>query len=106
MWVTSVMMVIEIAGGWWLNSMAFLADGWHMSSHAIAIGLSAFAYAAARRYQNNYNDDELAELGREIEAITAVSVHVVLNNNYEDQGQRNARTLMSFVARPLATKAP
>ncbi len=30
--------------------MALLADGWHMSSHALAIGLSAFAYAAARRY--------------------------------------------------------
>ena len=34
MWVTAAMMVIEIAGGWWLNSMALLADGWHMSSHA------------------------------------------------------------------------
>lgn len=53
MWVTAAMMVIEIAGGWWLNSMALLADGWHMSSHALAIGLSAFAYAAARRYQND-----------------------------------------------------
>jgi cation diffusion facilitator family transporter len=53
MWVTAAMMVIEIAGGWWLNSMALLADGWHMSSHAIAIGLSAFAYAAARRYQDD-----------------------------------------------------
>ena len=30
--------------------MALLADGWHMSSHAVAIGLSAFAYAAARKY--------------------------------------------------------
>lgn len=30
--------------------MALLADGFHMSSHAVAIGLSAFAYAAARRY--------------------------------------------------------
>jgi cation diffusion facilitator family transporter len=53
MWVTAVMMVIEVASGWWLNSMALLADGWHMSSHAIAIGLSAFAYAAARRYKND-----------------------------------------------------
>jgi len=53
MWVTAAMIVIEIAGGWWLNSMALLADGWHMSSHALAIGLSAFAYAAARRYQND-----------------------------------------------------
>jgi cation diffusion facilitator family transporter len=50
MWLTLAMMVIEIAGGWWFNSMAVLADGWHMSSHALALGLSAFAYACARRY--------------------------------------------------------
>ena len=50
MWITAAMMIVEIAAGWWFNSMALLADGWHMSSHAVAIGLSAFAYAAARRY--------------------------------------------------------
>ncbi len=50
MWITAGMMVIEIAAGWFYNSMALLADGFHMSSHAVAIGLSAFAYAAARRY--------------------------------------------------------
>jgi len=49
-WLTAVMMVAEIAGGWWFNSMALLADGWHMSSHALALGLSVVAYAAARRY--------------------------------------------------------
>lgn len=50
MGITAVAMVAEIGAGWWFNSMALLADGWHMSSHAVAIGLSAFAYAAARRY--------------------------------------------------------
>ncbi len=50
MWITLATMVIEISAGWWFNSMALLADGWHMSSHAVAIGLSAFAYASARRY--------------------------------------------------------
>lgn len=50
MWITASMMVIEIAAGWWYNSMALLADGWHMSSHAVAIGLSAFAYTTSRRY--------------------------------------------------------
>ena len=50
MWITAVMMVVEITAGWWFNSMALLADGWHMSSHVVAIGLSAFAYSAARRY--------------------------------------------------------
>jgi cation diffusion facilitator family transporter len=48
--ITVVMMAVEIAAGWWYNSMALLADGWHMSSHAVAIGLSALAYATARRY--------------------------------------------------------
>ena len=53
MWITAAMMVVEIVAGWWYNSMALLADGWHMSSHAVAIGLSAFAYAAARRYASD-----------------------------------------------------
>jgi len=50
MWITAAAMLVEIAAGWWFNSMALLADGWHMSSHAVAIGLSAMAYATARRY--------------------------------------------------------
>ena len=50
MWLTAATMVVESAAGWLYNSMALLADGWHMSSHAVAIGLSAFAYAAARRH--------------------------------------------------------
>ena len=45
--------VIEIFAGWWYNSMALLADGWHMSSHAVAIGLSAVAYSTARRYSKD-----------------------------------------------------
>ena len=53
MWITAVMMLVEIAAGLWFNSMALLADGWHMSSHALAIGLTAFAYAAARRYSRD-----------------------------------------------------
>jgi cation diffusion facilitator family transporter len=53
MWITAAMMVVEITAGWWYNSMALLADGWHMSSHAVAIGLSAFAYSAARRYAHD-----------------------------------------------------
>ncbi|WP_115559258.1 CDF family Co(II)/Ni(II) efflux transporter DmeF [Xanthomonas dyei] len=48
--LTVVMMVVEIVGGWTLNSMALLADGWHMSSHALALGLALFAYRFARRH--------------------------------------------------------
>ena len=53
MFLTIAMMVVEIVGGWWFNSMAVLADGWHMSSHALAIGLAVFAYGAARRYADD-----------------------------------------------------
>ena len=51
--LTLIMMMVEITGGWWFNSMAVLADGWHMSSHAMALGLSVFAYACARRYTDD-----------------------------------------------------
>lgn len=47
--ITLITMLVEIAAGWAYNSMALLADGWHMSSHALAIGLSVLAYAASRR---------------------------------------------------------
>ena len=48
--ITLAMMVVEVVGGYALNSMALLADGWHMSSHALAMGLSLAAYVLARRY--------------------------------------------------------
>lgn len=51
--ITLVMMVVEVVGGYALNSMALLADGWHMSSHALAMGLSLGAYVLARRYAND-----------------------------------------------------
>jgi cation diffusion facilitator family transporter len=47
--LTAAMMVLEIASGYYFNSMALLADGWHMSSHALALGLSLAAFVAARR---------------------------------------------------------
>jgi cation diffusion facilitator family transporter len=53
MWLTAAMMVIEIVAGTVFGSMALLADGWHMSSHALALGVSAVAYALARRMAND-----------------------------------------------------
>ncbi len=47
--LTAVMMVAEIAAGTLFGSMALLADGWHMATHAAALGISAFAYSFARR---------------------------------------------------------
>jgi cation diffusion facilitator family transporter len=75
MWITLVMMVAEILAGWWYNSMALLADGWHMSSHAIAIGLSAFAYSAARRYAR---DPRFAFGTWKIEVLSGFTSAIVL----------------------------
>lgn len=55
--ITLLMMVAELIVGWWSHSMALLADGWHMGTHAVALGLSAAAYALARRLQR---DDRFA----------------------------------------------
>lgn len=48
--LTFITMVVEIVGGYVFNSMALLADGWHMSSHTLALGLAALAYVLARKY--------------------------------------------------------
>ncbi|EKD25871.1 MAG: hypothetical protein ACD_79C01462G0001, partial [uncultured bacterium] len=48
--LTTLTMVVEIFYGYWTNSMALLADGFHMSSHAFALGLSWLAYVLARKY--------------------------------------------------------
>lgn len=46
--LTAAMMVFEIAGGTIYGSMALIADGWHMSTHAGALAIAAFAYRYAR----------------------------------------------------------
>lgn len=51
--LTTIMMVAEIISGYAFNSMALLADGWHMSSHSLALGLSVLAYVLARRYAHD-----------------------------------------------------
>ncbi|RZG64277.1 cation transporter [Acinetobacter bouvetii] len=51
--LTAVMMLLEVVGGWIFNSMALLADGWHMSSHMLALGLAYMAYRAARLYAHD-----------------------------------------------------
>lgn len=48
--ITLVTMAAELAGGYWYGSMALVADGWHMGSHAAALGISVLGYAAARRF--------------------------------------------------------
>lgn len=51
--LTVVMMVGEIVAGSLFGSMALLADGWHMATHAAALGIAALAYFFARRHARN-----------------------------------------------------
>jgi cation diffusion facilitator family transporter len=51
----SVMMIAEIIGGALFGSLALIADGLHMSTHASALLLAALAYTYARKYANDRN---------------------------------------------------
>jgi len=51
--LTLVMTVGEVVAGTLFGSMALLADGWHMATHAGALAITALAYAYARRHARN-----------------------------------------------------
>ena len=51
--ITATMMVIEIAAGSYYGSMALVADGWHMSTHAAALMITALSYRYAKRHARN-----------------------------------------------------
>jgi cation diffusion facilitator family transporter len=51
--ITTVMMVAEIVGGALYGSMALVADGWHMATHAAALGIAALAYRYARAHASD-----------------------------------------------------
>jgi cation diffusion facilitator family transporter len=53
--LTLSMMIIEITAGYIFGSMALLADGWHMGTHAVALSITAFAYFYARKHSDNPN---------------------------------------------------
>ncbi len=73
--VTFITMIAEIAFGWITNSMALLADGWHMGTHAFALGISLAAYILARKYAQ----DESFTFGTwKIEILGAYTSAIVL----------------------------
>lgn len=51
--LTVLTMAVEIVAGWTTGSMALLADGFHMATHAGALGIAAVAYGFARRHAHN-----------------------------------------------------
>ncbi|DAB28324.1 MAG: cation transporter [Sulfurimonas sp. RIFOXYD12_FULL_33_39] len=76
--LTFATMIVEIIGGYYYNSMALLADGWHMSSHALALGMAYMAYVMAHKYANdtrfNFGTYKIEVLGGYTSAILLVVV--------------------------------
>ena len=80
--LTFAMMVVEIVAGTMFRSMALLADGWHMATHAAALGIAAFAYAYARRHANDrrysFGTGKVGALGGFGSAVSLVVIAVLV----------------------------
>ena len=80
--LTAVTMVVEISFGYYTNSMALLADGFHMSSHTFALGLTWIAYVVIRRYSDSkkvtFHKDKLLALSGFSSAIILQLVAVIM----------------------------
>jgi cation diffusion facilitator family transporter len=76
------MMVAEIAGGWLWGSMALIADGLHMSTHAGALVIAAFAYAYARRHARDerfaFGTGKLGDLAAFASAIVLAMIALLI----------------------------
>jgi cation diffusion facilitator family transporter len=80
--LTAAMMVAEIIGGTIYGSMALVADGWHMSTHASALAIAALAYSFARRRADDarfsFGTGKLGELAGYSSALILAMVAVVI----------------------------
>ena len=80
--LTLVMMVAEIAGGHWYGSMALVADGWHMATHAAALAIAMLAYRYARRHATDkrfaFGTGKVGELAGFASAVSLGIVAIVI----------------------------
>ncbi|HEX6019331.1 MAG TPA: CDF family Co(II)/Ni(II) efflux transporter DmeF [Burkholderiaceae bacterium] len=77
-WVTAitlVTMLLELAVGYWSGSLALVADGWHMGTHALALGGAALAAQLSRRA---HGSERFAFGGWKIEVLAAYSSGLLL----------------------------
>jgi cation diffusion facilitator family transporter len=92
------MMVLEIAGGWLFGSIALIADGLHMSTHAGAMLLAAMAYSYARRHANDqrftFGTGKLGDLAGFTSAIILGLIAVLIG--YEAIARFIAPVAISF----------
>jgi cation diffusion facilitator family transporter len=81
-WLCAIMMVAEIIGGLLFGSIALVADGLHMSTHAGALLLAALAYTYARRHANNpaftFGTGKLGDLAGFTSAIVLAMIALLI----------------------------
>lgn len=80
--LTASMMVVEISGGTIYGSMALVADGWHMSTHAGAMLITALTYLYARRHADDrrftFGTGKLGDLGGFASAIVLALIALLI----------------------------
>jgi cation diffusion facilitator family transporter len=80
--LTLIMMVAEIVGGTYYGSMALVADGWHMATHAAALGVATLAYRYARQHAANprfaFGTGKVGDLAGFASAITLAIVALLI----------------------------
>jgi len=73
--ITIITMVLELVVGYWSGSLALVADGWHMGTHALALGGAALAAHVSRRV---HGSERFAFGGWKIEVLSAYSSGMLL----------------------------
>jgi cation diffusion facilitator family transporter len=80
--LTATMMIVEIIAGYFFNSMALTADGWHMGTHVAAFVLAAVAYSFGRRHANDerftFGTGKVGVLGGFTSAIVLSGIALVI----------------------------
>jgi cation diffusion facilitator family transporter len=80
--ITAAMMVAEITGGSLFGSMALTADGWHMSTHAAALGVAGWAYLYARRHAHDpryaFGTGKVGELAGFTSAVVLAIIAILI----------------------------
>lgn len=103
--LTLAMMVAEIVGGAIFGSMALTADGWHMSTHAAALGIAALAYRFARLHADDprfaFGTAKLGDLAAFASAIMLAMIALFIG--YESVTRLAAPQTIAFAeALPIA----
>jgi cation diffusion facilitator family transporter len=87
--ICAAMMAAEIVGGFWFGSVALIADGLHMSTHAGALLIAALAYTYSRRYANDgrfaFGTGKLGDLAAFTSAIALAMIAMLIGYESVDR---------------------